>query len=453
MRCGRSGTITWSPESEGSQTRSRVSWLAVALVLVCASASAQKPRAAHDGGAGAAGGPVSAQRKQKLQGEQRELRARLTQLKKRLAEAEAAHSEASDALAASETAISAANRRLRELAHTRRQVEEQIGALQERERGAHSRQGAHELAVGQMIRTRVSLDARRPWQELLDGTSPGGAARTRMYVDRVIHAELRQIGDLRQRREELAGLEAQLRDRQAELASIATEERASRAQLLSQQAARKATLARLSREIAAQRSSVAGLEHDEARLGSLIDQISRLLAEQARRTAPGHAPPVAPGSHGEAPSRAEALAKAPSLAAFSALRGKLELPVDGQLGARFGSARRDEDGQPEAGAPTWKGLFIRAPAGAEVHAVAAGRVVFADWLRGFGNLMILDHGNGLLSVYGNNETLLRGIGDVVQAREVVAAVGSTGGSRESGLYFELRYQGKPFDPLAWVGPR
>jgi len=144
---------------------------------------------------------------------------------------------------------------------------------------------------------------------------------------------------------------------------------------------------------------------------------------------------------------------APSPAAFIALLGKLELPVDGQLGARFGAARRDEDGQPQAGAPTWKGLFIRAPAGAEVHAVAAGRVVFADWLRGFGNLMILDHGDGLLSVYGNNETLLRGIGDAVQAREVIAAVGSTGGSQDSGLYFELRYQGKPFDPLAWMGPR
>ena len=419
----------------------RVSWLAVALLLACASASGQKPRAPHDAASGA--GPVNAQHKQKLQGEQRELRARLTQLKKHLAEAEAAHSEASDALAASETAISAANRRLRELAQARRQVEEQIGTLQERERSARSRQGTHEMAVGQMIRTRVSLDSRRPWQELLDGAAPGATARTRMYVDRVIHSELRQIGDLRQRRQELAELEAQSRDRQAELASIATEERASRAQLLNQQAARKATLARLSREIATQRSSVAGLEHDEARLGSLIDQISRLLAEQARRNAPGH------GSSAPSSARAEA----PSLAAFSALRGKLELPVDGPLGARFGSARRDDDGQPETGAPTWKGVFIRAPAGAEVHAVAAGRVVFADWLRGFGNLMILDHGNGLLSVYGNNETLLRGIGDAVQAREVIAAVGSTGGSRESGLYFELRYQGKPFDPLAWVGPR
>lgn len=418
--------------------------LAIALALAGSNAAGQKGHAGADaGGQDGLEGPVSAQRKHKLQDEQRDLRARLAQLKKRLAEAEAAHSEASDALAGSETAISAATRRLHELAQARRQVEAQIGALQERERSTRSLQGSHEVAVGQMIRTRFSLESRRPWQELLDGKPPGGAARQRIYVDRVIHEELRQIGDLRQRHQELLELEAQSRDRRAELASIAAEERSSRAQLLNQQAARKATLAHLSREIATQRRSVAGLEHDEARLGSLIDQISHLLAEQARRHPPAHPPAAAATPRGEAPS----------VAAFSGLRGKLELPVEGQLGARFGAQRRDEDGQPQSGAPTWKGLFIRAAAGAEVHAVAAGRVVFADWLRGFGNLMILDHGNGLLSVYGNNETLLRGIGDQVQAREVIAAVGSTGGSQDSGLYFELRYQGKPFDPLAWVGPR
>jgi len=294
-----------------------------------------------------------------------------------------------------------------------------------------------------MIRTRVGLESRHPWQELLDGAGPGDAARQRLYVDRVIHEELHQIGDLRQRRDELVELESQSRERRAELASIATEERSSRTQLLDQQAARKATLARLSREITTQRRSVAGLEHDETRLSSLIDQISRLLAEQASRRPPPRPPGTAATPRGEAPG----------LAAFSGLRGRMELPVDGRLEARFGAPRRDEDGQPQPGAPTWKGLFIGAPAGTEVHAVAAGRVVFADWLRGFGNLIILDHGNGLLSVYGNNETLLRGIGDQVQAREVIAAVGSTGGSQDSGLYFELRYQGKPFDPLAWVGPR
>jgi murein hydrolase activator len=402
--------------------------------------------AAMAAGKGADTDTASPQHKQRLQTEQRELRSRLAQLKKKLAQSESAQSEAADALASSETAISVANRRLRELSLARGQVAEQIDALQERERSAQSRQGAQERAVGQVLRSRLAIDSRQGWQELLDGQSPGAAARDQDGLDRLVHSGLRQVDDLRQRREELAELERQSRDRKAELARIAQDERTSRAQLLKEQGERKTTLARLSKDIAAQRRSVAALERDEARLGSLIDELSKLLAEQARRRAAAAARAPGPGP-GPAPS------ETPGLAAFDGMRGKLQLPVSGELGARFGSARRSDDGRPEPGAPSWKGLFIRAPAGTEVHAVAAGRVVFADWLRGFGNLMILDHGNGLLSVYGNNESLLHGVGDPVQAREVIAAVGNTGGSQDSGLYFELRYLGKPFDPLAWMGPR
>ena len=88
-----------------------------------------------------------------------------------------------------------------------------------------------------------------------------------------------------------------------------------------------------------------------------------------------------------------------------------------------------------------------------MRAVAAGRVVFADWLRGFGNLMIVDHGDGLLSVYGNNESLLRSVGDRIEADEVIASVGNTGGNADSGLYFELRFDGRPIDPLKWAQAR
>jgi septal ring factor EnvC (AmiA/AmiB activator) len=88
-----------------------------------------------------------------------------------------------------------------------------------------------------------------------------------------------------------------------------------------------------------------------------------------------------------------------------------------------------------------------------VRAVAAGRVAFADWLRGFGNLLILDHGEGILSVYGNNEAVLVSTGERIEAGAQVATVGTSGGHREPGLYFELRYEGRPFDPLRWVAAR
>jgi septal ring factor EnvC (AmiA/AmiB activator) len=135
---------------------------------------------------------------------------------------------------------------------------------------------------------------------------------------------------------------------------------------------------------------------------------------------------------------------------FEQTRGKLPLPVTGTVTARFGAPRRGDAG---ASAPHWKGVFISAAAGAEVRAVGAGQVVFSDWLRGFGNLLIVDHGSGYLSVYGNNETLLRAPGDRVAAGDAVALVGNTGGSETPGLYFELRFQGRPFDPLTWVAAR
>lgn len=137
-----------------------------------------------------------------------------------------------------------------------------------------------------------------------------------------------------------------------------------------------------------------------------------------------------------------ALAPAAPAGAFEALKGQLRAPVAGRLAAKFGSKRGD--------GPSWKGVFIRATEGADVHAIAAGRVVFAEWLRGFGNLIIVDHGGQYMSIYGNNQSLLKRAGDIVKAGDAIASAGNSGGNEESGLYFELRHQGRPFDPAGWV---
>ena len=97
-----------------------------------------------------------------------------------------------------------------------------------------------------------------------------------------------------------------------------------------------------------------------------------------------------------------------------------------------------------------KGVFIRAPGGQPVRAIAAGQVVYAEWMRGFGNLLIVDHGESYLSIYANNESLLKEVGDMVAPGETIATTGSTGGNEETGLYFEMRHLGRAFDPLSWV---
>ena len=137
-----------------------------------------------------------------------------------------------------------------------------------------------------------------------------------------------------------------------------------------------------------------------------------------------------------------ALAPAAPEGAFASMKGRLRAPVSGAVTASFGAKR--------GSGPSWKGVFIKADEGSDVRAVAAGRVVFASWLRGFGNLIIVDHGSQYLSIYGNNQSLLKRVGDAVRGGDQIAAAGNTGGIEESGLYFELRHRGKAFNPAGWV---
>jgi len=235
-----------------------------------------------------------------------------------------------------------------------------------------------------------------------------------------------------------------------------------------------ATLAKLATQIRGQRNELANLRRDEQRLTKIIENIAAAARKSAAKKAAAEAAEkaatlraVAKGGNksgkvgaGETaskikPSRPQTPVKPPIVrnyepgrvgGEFSALRGRLRMPVSGQVVGRFGSARA------ESGA-AWKGLFIRADEGAPVRAVATGRVVFAEWLRGFGNLLIIDHGDDFLSVYGNNDALQVSVGTTVTAAQTIALAGNSGGHPEPGLYFELRHRGQAFDPMKWLGER
>lgn len=130
---------------------------------------------------------------------------------------------------------------------------------------------------------------------------------------------------------------------------------------------------------------------------------------------------------------------------FNAARGRIPWPVAGKIEHRFGT--RSEDGQ------KWMGVFIAAPQGTEIRAVHEGQVVFSNWLRGLGLMLILDHGGGFMTLYAHAATLMKRVGEFVNSGEVIATIGDTGGLGEPGLYFELRRQGKPADPAAWLAAR
>lgn len=402
--------------------------------------------------------PPSAARQRELQDEQRELQSELAKLKRQLAASESSRSDAADALAELEATISATNRRLRELAAMRQKVEQQLAGLEARERDVAQRQGVQEGQLAALLHQQHALALRDPFHALIEGKDPGQLARDGEYLAYLSRSAEATADQLQDRRAELQDLRAQSEQKKADLAKIAEDEQQNRLLLQQENMRRRRTLDQLSKQIASQRQSITRMERDDKRLSALIDQLAKVLAEQARRSAERartEAARASPSDRSPAPASTRtspiiASNAPPNVGNFGQLRGKLDLPVQGTVSARFGTPRRGDSGSV---GPTWKGLFIRAPAGTEVRSVGEGRVVFSDWLRGFGNLLVVDHGDGYLSIYGNNEALLRNPGDPVAVGDVVALVGNTGGNEHPGLYFELRFQGRPFDPLTWVAAR
>jgi septal ring factor EnvC (AmiA/AmiB activator) len=123
----------------------------------------------------------------------------------------------------------------------------------------------------------------------------------------------------------------------------------------------------------------------------------------------------------------------------------MKLPVTGTITAHYGSKRAD--------GPSWKGIFIQTPHGAEVRSVANGEVIFADWLRGFGNLIILDHGSQYMTIYANAQTLRKKVGDNVKGGDIIANAGNSSDNAQTGLYFEMRHNGRAFNPMDWAVTR
>lgn len=127
---------------------------------------------------------------------------------------------------------------------------------------------------------------------------------------------------------------------------------------------------------------------------------------------------------------------------FSKQRGKLYWPAKGKVKNLYDHWR-------SVGKVKWQGNIIKAKEGAPVHTISNGRIAYSDWLRGYGLITIIDHGDGYMSLYGHNQTLLKEVGDWVENNEIIATVGSSGGLKSVGLYFEIRHNGKPSNPSRW----
>jgi septal ring factor EnvC (AmiA/AmiB activator) len=381
-------------------------------------------------------------KKAELKEQRGEVRSRIKALNKDLAKSEESRAEATDQLKETESAISATGRKLHQLAEKRQAVQADADDLKAQGQRLDQQIQTQQAQLSRLLYRHYTRGENDALQLLLAGRDPNQAALDSHFLKRLSEAKADLIGDLRDKAKEKKRLTVAAQEKNAELSAIEEKERLARDALLDQQKQKQALLASLSKTINAQRQEIGALQHDEKRLTTLIATLGR----SSKRTVKSR-PTATTRPEQRTTSRNERkLDPNQSSGTFASLKGRLHLPVRGQIANRFGKAR------PEGGT-TWKGLLILAPEGTEVKSVAAGQVVYADWLRGFGNLLVVDHGDGFLSVYGNNQSLLRETGEDVKAGEAVATVGSSGGNPESGLYFELRYQGQAFDPLRWVSLR
>ena len=351
-----------------------------------------------------------------------QLRTRLERLEHSLEHTRGERDAQREALRNTEVQIGDTLRRLRQLGIERRLQQEQLLTLRAQQQQERRQIGAQLHQLENEARAAYILGRQEYLKLLLNQEDPATVSRVLTYYGYLQRARAEQIAAARTALERLTRLGSLIQRRQQALARLSADQLGKRRALLHSEARRRILLASLNRRFASQSQEVERLRSNERRLGRLVKGIQSAIA--------GTAPIPLPGPNSR----------------FAEFRGRLPLPVAGRIVDRFG--------EPEGiGNLRWQGIFLAAPEGSKVISVFNGRVAFANWLRGFGLLMIIDHGDGYMSLYAHNQSLYEQTGDWVKAGQVIATVGNTGGARQSGLYFEVLHDERPVNPLKWCRMR
>lgn len=245
---------------------------------------------------------------------------------------------------------------------------------------------------------------------LLNQQSPATIERLLAYYQYLNNARMASIKALQQTITELDAIEADQRDQKNRLNELVLNQQQQAKTLTQEQAQRQQTLAQLQRTLSSHGAKLEQLQIEEASLKRVVEQALNAMKDS----------PMMEG-----------------------LSSKISLnwPTKGRIRSGFGSKR--------SGEVKWKGVLLSAPEGQSVNAIADGKIIYADWLRGFGMVMVVDHGKGYMSLYGHAQTLLKNAGDAVNKGETIALVGRSGGQTEPGLYFEVRHKGQAVDPARY----
>lgn len=391
-----------------------------------------------------------------------EVQQRLEALKKELDDSKEAHKDAADALKESEVAISEANKKLFEINQKQQKNKKTLSQLQTESATTNQALTQQQKLLNEQLYQQYIHGQQSYLQMILQSENPSEIARDIHYFSYVTKARATLINKMQGNLNKISKLNEEAATTLKEVAELKQKQIEEKKVLEEQKKTKSKVVRSLSNQIATQRGEIKKLSRDEKRLSQLVERLTKIIPSAPKKVRQKTAnsgkttSSAASENVNTAKNMVENNAKASNTSItnngepstefsgsnFASLKGKLRLPVRGDLTNRFGTSREDSG-------ISWKGLFIKANEGADVKSVATGRVVFADWLRGFGNLIILDHGGGYMSLYGNNQAVFKQVGDNVQAGDTIASVGNSGGNETSGLYYELRRQSHPFDPLSW----
>ncbi len=346
----------------------------------------------------------------------KQLQGKILRIEQSLNDAKIEKKSASSILRDTERSIGDSARRLRVLEGRLSRKRQQLAELESKRQQEHKRLDRHREVLKRQIRAAYAMGRQERLKILLNQQDPVKLSRVMTYYDYLNAERTEQMSAIAEMLNQLELVEREISAEEAQLLSIKSKEEAERQVLEGAREAREAALLALNNTIKDKSQQMRHLKQDEERLQQVLADLQQTMADLSQ----------------------EVFEDRP----FRKLRGQMSWPTKGRIAASFGSAK-------QVGNLRWDGVLIRAPEGKEIRAIHHGRIAFADWLRGFGLLIIIDHGEGYMSLYGHNQSLFKEAGEWVEPGEVVALVGNSGGLRKPSLYFGIRYNGKAVNPRRW----
>ncbi len=344
------------------------------------------------------------------------LKERIEDINEWLADAEQDRSSLEQQLAATERKISKLTRERRSLQKQATEQQQRLNALKKEEQQLTHTLDSQRESLKRQIRTAWMEGDAPAVKVLLNEIDPDKIARTMVYYEYLSRDTVSRLESFRKSLEALQKTRNKVETTRTDLAKTEADVARRQQQLVSSRKERQQTLAALKSDIHTRRNERDSLEADRKRLEKLLQEVEQAIASIP---SPNESQP------------------------FGSLRKKLPWPVQGKVLSGFGDRYAD-------GKLRRNGLLIRTSENAEITAIHYGRVVFANWLRGFGLITIIDHGDGYMTLYGHSSSLFTSPGDWVSAGEPIAVAGQTGGTSSPALYFEIRHDGKPVNPRKWL---